>query len=129
MSYVSNNRLPFEVLKIIFKYASKLYLPEDKETYFQKRDLRACLLACKSWSMAAQYTLGPGLTIRVDEHDLERLYYSDMFDLSEKVTTIRLCTSRDVPNSPKLGAKFRKLPKMCPNLTSVHFYRVYNLLV
>ncbi|GAA5813409.1 hypothetical protein MFLAVUS_006887 [Mucor flavus] len=113
---------------MIFKYASKTYLPKDDETYRQKRDIRTCLLVCKSWSLAARHTLGPGLTIRVDEHDLARLSM-DMFDLCKKVTTLKLYTSRDVPNTPKLGAQFGSLLNMCANSISVYYCHVSNLLV
>lgn len=120
MSCISNNRLPLDVLEIIFQYAFKLYTPESEETYSTREDVRACLLVCKAWSITAQQVLGPGLTIRVDEHDLSRPR-RDMPYLSEKITTIKLVSFIHIPNTAKVGVKFRKLLTSCPNLISAHY--------
>lgn len=120
MSSISNNRLPIAVLEIIFEYAVKSYTAYNEETYPYDKYIRTCLLVCKEWSIAAQRVLGPSLTIRVDEDELSRLL-CDMPYLCEKITTIKLVSWEHVPNTAKVGVKFRKLLTSCPNLISVHY--------
>lgn len=104
-----NLLLPSEILRLVFGNIQA------------KKDIKQCLLVCKSWRRVAQEYIGQGISIQVKEKNLQDLL-DDIHYFGNNVKTIVLSETYSQSNRIKESLIWRDVLIRCPNLISVYLY-------
>ncbi|KAI9364137.1 hypothetical protein BD770DRAFT_462712 [Pilaira anomala] len=101
--------LPSEILRLVFG------------NIHSKKDIKQCLLVCKSWRHVVQEYIGQGISIQVEEKNLQDLL-DDIHYFGNNVKTIVLNESYSQSNRIKESLIWLDILIRCPNLISIYLY-------